>query len=65
MAVQLKLVPIHAPYLNNADPLIAADCTAFEYGNFYRRFLRDRITLIGCPKPDEEDYAENRPKYSL
>lgn len=55
---QIKLVPIHAPYLNNADLLIAADCTAFAYGDFHRRFMRDRITLIGCPKLDEGDYAE-------
>lgn len=55
---QIKLVPIHAPYLNNADLLIAADCTAFAYGDFHRRFMRDRITLIGCPKLDEGDYAD-------
>ena len=56
--VQIKLVPINAPYFDNANLLIAADCTAFAYGNFHNEFIRNHITLIGCPKLDEGDYAE-------
>ncbi len=56
--VQIKLVPINAPYFEQADLLIAADCTAFAYGNFHQEFIRNHITLIGCPKLDEGDYAE-------
>jgi len=55
---QLKLVPVNAPYFENANLLIAADCTAYAYGNFHNDFIRNRITLIGCPKLDEGDYAE-------
>lgn len=56
--VQIKLVPVHAPYFDGADLLVAADCTAFAYGNFHNEFIRDRITLVGCPKLDDVDYAE-------
>ena len=56
--VQIKLVPINAPYFDNANLLVTADCTAFAYGNFHNEFIRNRITLIGCPKLDEGDYAE-------
>ncbi len=56
--VQIKLVPINAPYFENANLLVAADCTAFAYGNFHNEFIRNHITLIGCPKLDEGDYAE-------
>ena len=56
--VQIKLVPVHAPYFDNAHLLIAADCTAYAYGNFHNEFIRNRVTLIGCPKLDEGDYTE-------
>ena len=55
--VQIKLVPVNAPYFDKAKLLIAADCTAYAYGNFHNEFIRDHITLIGCPKLDEEDYT--------
>ena len=55
---QIKMVPAQAPYFENANLLIAADCTAFAYGNFHQEFMRNHITLIGCSKPDEEDYTE-------
>ncbi len=56
--VQIKLLPPNAPYFEGADLLIAADCTAFSYGNFHREFIQNRITLIGCPKLDAVDYSE-------
>ena len=56
--VQIKLVPVNAPYFEGANLLIAADCTAYAYGDFHSRFIRNRITLIGCPKLDAVDYAE-------
>lgn len=56
--VQIKLAPINAPYFNGANLLVAADCTAYAYGNFHQDFIRGRVTLIGCPKLDMVDYAE-------
>ena len=56
--VQIKLVPVNAPYFDGANLLIAADCTAYAYGNFHNEFIRGKITLIGCPKLDEVDYAQ-------
>ena len=56
--VQIKLVPTNAPYFNGANLLVAADCTAYAYGNFHNEFIRNRITLIGCPKLDSVDYTE-------
>lgn len=55
---QIKLVPVNAPYFDNCDLLIAADCTAYAYANIHKDFMKNRITLIGCPKLDEGDYAE-------
>ncbi|MBC2457956.1 MULTISPECIES: ATP-binding protein [Clostridium] len=56
--VQIKLVSPNAAYFNNANLLIAADCTAYAYGDFHNKFIRNKITLIGCPKLDEGDYSE-------
>ena len=56
--VQIKLVPIKAPYFNDANLLVAADCTAYAYGNFHNEFMRNHITIIGCPKLDSVDYTE-------
>ena len=56
--VQLKLVPPTAPWFDDAQLLVAADCTAYAYGGFHEDFMRDHITLIGCPKLDEGDYTE-------
>ena len=56
--VQIKLMPVSAPYFENANLLVAADCTAFAYGNFHNDFISHHITLIGCPKLDDVDYTE-------
>ena len=56
--VQIKLVPVNAPYFDGANLLVAADCTAYAYGNFHQEFIRNHVTLIGCPKLDAVDYAE-------
>ena len=56
--VQITLVPANAPYFNGAKLLIAADCSAYAYGNFHEEFIKNHVTLIGCPKLDEGDYTE-------
>lgn len=56
--VQIKLMPVNAPYFESANLLIAADCTAYAYGNFHEKFIKNRITLIGCPKLDSGSYTE-------
>ena len=56
--VQIKLAPVNAPYFDGADILIAADCTAYAYGNFHAEFMQGKVTLIGCPKLDGVDYAQ-------
>ena len=55
---QIKLVPTAAPFFENANLLIAADCTAYAYANFHQEFMRNKVTLIGCPKLDSTDYSE-------
>ena len=56
--VQIKLAPVRAPYFDGAKLLIAADCSAYAYGDFHRKFIRSHVTLIGCPKLDDVDYSE-------
>ena len=56
--VQIKLAPVNAPYFNGAKLLIAADCTAYAYASFHQDFIRNKVTLIGCPKLDQVDYSE-------
>ena len=56
--VQIKLVPVNAPYFNGAKLLVAADCTAFAYADFHEQFIKNHVTLVGCPKLDMVDYAE-------
>ena len=56
--VQIKLDPVQAPYYENAELLIAADCTAYAYAGFHQDFMKGKITLMGCPKLDSIDYTE-------
>ncbi len=56
--VQIKLVPPNASYLDNAHLLVAADCTAYAYATIHEDFMRNKVTLIGCPKLDDTDYSE-------
>ena len=56
--VQIKLIPVNAPFFSGAKLLIAADCTAYAYAAFHERFIRGHITLVGCPKLDSVDYSE-------
>lgn len=55
--VQIKLLPLRAPWYNGANLLIAADCTAYAYANFHKDFMRGHVTLVGCPKLDGVDYS--------
>lgn len=56
--VQIKLAPVNAPYFNDANLLVAADCAAYAYGNFHNKYMKNKITLIGCPKLDDIEYSE-------
>jgi ferredoxin len=56
--VQIQLVPVNAPYFRDAHLLIAADCAAFAHPSFNQTFMKNKVTIIGCPKLDYADYAE-------
>ena len=56
--IKISLVPVAAPYFDNANLLIAADCTAYAYANFHQEFIRGMVTMVGCPKLDSVDYSE-------
>jgi len=56
--VQIKLSPVAAPCFENAKLLVASDCTAFARADFHSRFIKNHVTLIGCPKLDDVDYSE-------
>lgn len=56
--VQIRLVTPNASYFDGANLLVAADCTAYAYGNFHNDFIKNRICLVGCPKLDAVDYSE-------
>jgi len=56
--VQIKLLPVQAPFFDAANLLIAADCTAYAYANFHQEFIKGKTVLIGCPKLDQIDYTE-------
>lgn len=60
--VQLKLINPNAGYFENANLLVAADCTAYAYGSFHQDFIRDHVTVIGCPKLDDVKYYEDKIK---
>lgn len=55
---QIKLVPVNAPYFDDAHLLVAADCTAYAYADIHKDYMRNKITIIGCPKLDDIDYTE-------
>ena len=58
--VQLKLVPINAPYFQDADLLIAADCVPFAYPDFHRDFMKGKAVVVGCPKLDDVQYYKEK-----
>ncbi|NMA32929.1 MAG: 4Fe-4S dicluster domain-containing protein [Clostridiaceae bacterium] len=55
---QIRLISPNAPYFCSAHLLVAADCTAYAYAAVHQDFMKDRITIIGCPKLDDTDYSE-------
>lgn len=58
--VQLNLINTKAPYLKEADLLVAADCTAYAYADFHKNFIKNHITVIGCPKLDDVQYYKEK-----
>lgn len=53
--VQLRLVPVEAPYFEGADLLVAADCVPFALADFHERLLAGHVLVVGCPKLDDVD----------
>lgn len=58
--VQIKLINPKSAFLENADLLIAADCTAYAYADFHKNFIKNHITMIGCPKLDDNEYYKEK-----
>ncbi len=57
--IQIRLIPPSAPFLQNADVLVAADCTAVAVPGFQEKYLQDKIVMMGCPKFDDaESYVQ-------
>ncbi|MHB8962870.1 MAG: ATP-binding protein [Saccharofermentanales bacterium] len=56
--VQIQLVPVNAPYFKDAHLLVAADCAAFAHASFNQTYMKNKVTIIGCPKLDYADYSE-------
>lgn len=55
--VQIKLVSPNASFFDGAKLLIAADCTAYAYANLHQDFIKNHVTIVGCPKLDDTDYS--------
>ncbi|MBN1424091.1 4Fe-4S binding protein [Candidatus Fermentibacteria bacterium] len=58
--VQLRLVPVSAPYLRGADLVIAADCVPCAHPDFHERFLPGKVLVVGCPKLDDAAYYQDK-----
>lgn len=56
--IQIKLVPTKAAWFDGAKLLVAADCTAYAYANFHQDFIKNHVTVVGCPKLDDLDYSD-------
>ena len=56
--IQIKIIPIKAPFFDDADILICSDCVGYAHPNIHDEFIQDKILLVGCPKFDATDYSE-------